>query len=278
MSEPPARYQLQGATNHRKWAREFKTEALAEGVWDVFSGIYVAPLSPDPADYGLDAASPPGTPSKNNAPDTPTKKAPGGKGRQTIGPDDIRAFIDAAASAEADKRKGIDYASRIQLFRYQLDDYDKGRRMVGKALALLRLWVHPALRSQLEVFRDPKEAYDHLLSRYAVSEERAKEIAESKFESIVQIDYRNVQDYVNAIEEAVQDLGDAGIDVPDPRVISKIIRGLNESYALFVSQYHLLREFNDKFLELDFVITQLLTHENTFQLAERRNNNMRGAP
>ena len=37
--------------------------------------------------------------------------------------------------------------------------------------------MHDSLRGQLEAFDDPKEAYDHLLTRRSVTDARARDMA-----------------------------------------------------------------------------------------------------
>ena len=79
---------------------------------------------------------------------------------------------------------------------------------------------------QLESFTDPKTAYDHLVTKYSVTDARAREMAENQLNSIFITRYATAQDYINAIENAKQDIIEAGGYCDDPMMISTIIRGL----------------------------------------------------
>lgn len=155
----------------------------------------------------------------------------------------------------------------MTLYKFALDEYDKGRKIVATSMALLITWVHASLRGQLEAFDDPKDAYDHLIARYSVTDARAREMAETQFNGIYASRFGTVQDYINAIENSAQDIKEAGGYCDDPMLISKIIRGLkgHPTFKDFATQYHLLRDIDPKFEDLDHVITQLLTFESTNQ-------------
>ena len=277
----PANYdQLQGKRNARAWKRQFKVAALGKGVWDVFNGIYTAVTCPDPKDYGLENAQAIATStstaenSQASAADASTtenstkvdKDTKGKrKARTTLGPEEVNEFIKQAATSAADQKKGLDFNSRMTLYKFTLDEYDKGRKTIATAMALLITWVHASLRGQLESFDDPKAAYDHLVTRYSVTDARAREMAENQFNSVYISRFPSAQDYINAIENAKQDILEAGGYCDDPMMISKIIRGLRGQpmYKDFATQYHLLRDIDPKFEDLDHVITQLLTFESS---------------
>ncbi|KAI4115048.1 MAG: hypothetical protein LQ338_007915 [Usnochroma carphineum] len=265
--EPSSYDQLQGKRNARAWKRQFKVAALGKGVWDVFTGIYTAVACPDAKDYGLenaqaDATAPATQLSEDEKNDKGKRKA-----RTTLGPEEIGDFIKNAAASAAEQKKGLDFNSRMTLYKFTLDEYDKGRKIVATAMALLINWVHASLRGQLEAFVDPKEAYDHLVARYSVTDARAREMAENQFNNIYISRFGSAQNYINAIENAAQDIKEAGGYCDSPMLISKIIRGLrgHPTFKDFATQYHLLRDIDTKFEDLDHVITQLLTFESTNQ-------------
>ena len=259
--EPSNSDQLQGKRNARAWKRQFKVAALGKGVWDVFNGIYTAVTCPDPKDYGLENAQENATKLTNDQKDDKGKR----KARTTLGPEEINDFIQQAALSAADQKKGLDFGSRMTLYKFTLDEYDKGRKTIAIAMALLITWVHSSLRGQLESFDDPKKAYDHLITRYSVTDARAREMAENQFNGIYVTRFSSAQDYINAIENAKQDILEAGGYCDDAMMISKIIRGLrgHPMYKDFATQYHLLRDIDTKFEDLDHVITQLLTFESS---------------
>ena len=267
--EPISSDQLQGKRNARSWKRQFKVAALGKGVWDVFNGIYSAVACPDPKDYGLQNAQQDATEVSSSHTDDEKSKIEDGKGkrkaRATLGPDEIQDFIRKSAETAVEQKRGLDFKSRMTLYKFTLEEYDKGRKTIATAMALLIVWVHPSLRGQLETFTDPKEAFDHLLSRYSVTDARAREMAENLFNGIYVTRFISAQNYINAIENAQQDILEAGGYCDSTMMISKIIRGLrgHPMYKDFATQYHLLRDIDDKFNDLDHVITQLLTFESS---------------
>lgn len=274
--EPSNYDQLQGKRNARAWKRAFKVAALGKGVWDVFNGIYTAVACPDPKDYGLENAQ-----SKATAQRDEDGKVEKGKrkGRTTLGPEEVNEFIKQAAESASDQKKGLDFSSRMTLYKFTLDEYDKGRKIIATAMALLITWVHGSLRGQLEAFSDPNEAYHHLVTRYSVTDARAREMAENQFNSIYVTRFTSAQDYINAIENSKQDILEAGGYCDDPMMISKLIRGLrgHPMYKDFATQYHLLRDIDPKFEDLDHVITQLLTFESSnFPEPDFRNSSATG--
>lgn len=268
MVEPHLSEQLQGKRNARAWKRQFKIAALGKGVWDVFTGVFFETASPDPDDYGLHGSGPNITTSASDDGKAPEALAnlqrskSRRNGRSTLGPEDVLGIIQESAEQG---RKGLDFSGRMALYKFNLDEYDKSRKIVATAMALLLTWVHPSLRSQLEDFTDPRLAYEHLVARYSVTDARAREMSENKFSLISIGQYRTAQDYVNAIENAARDITEAGGYCDDAMIISKIIRGLGNHYTYkhFATQYHLLRDIDSKFEELDHVITQLLTFESS---------------
>lgn len=261
--EPTSYEQLQGKRNARTWKRQFKVAALGKGVWDVFTGVFFAAECPDPEDYGLHGSGPNvSTDDSDHDKAEMTQARKPKRTRATLGPEDVLNIIETATTQQA---RGVDFSGRMTLYKFNLDEYDKSRRVMASALALLMTWVHPSLRSQLESFTDPKQAYDHLVARYSVTDARAREMAEDKFNSFVINHFGSAQDYVNAVENAAADIMEAGGHCDDAMIISKVLRGLSNHpiYRDFATQYHLLRDIDARFEEKDHVITQLLTFESS---------------
>ncbi|KAK4893497.1 hypothetical protein LTR27_008179 [Elasticomyces elasticus] len=248
--------------------RNFKVAALSKGVWDVFSGVFAEAECPDPADYDLhnadaNARGKGAATALASDPTDPIKK----KTRTTLGPDDIAKLVAAQAQASDNHSKGIDFSGRITLYKFALDEYDKSRKVIATAMALLITWVHPSLRGQLEHWVSPKPAYEHLVARYSITDARAREMADAKFNSIFMLSFRNAQDYINAIENAQSDVLEAGGYCDEPMMISKTIGGLKDHpvYNEFATLYYMLRGMDAKFEVLDHVITELLTFESNNQ-------------
>ena len=57
-------------------------------------------------------------------------------------PEHVSELIKQAADTAAEQKQGIDYNSRLTLYKFTLDEYDKGRKVIATAMALLITWVH----------------------------------------------------------------------------------------------------------------------------------------
>lgn len=296
----PSKWQLlRGKENARQWKRDFKVAAMAKGVQDVFTGIFKPSPVPNPKDYGLekdgapsddtvkfimvvDVEDPSSSADKGLGKNVPGqqkrkekrviekprseltddellayKKYQKSLARETLNPDQIHAIVNATNAVQ----EGLEFSGRLAIYKFNLDEYDKSRRIINTAMALLMTWVDPSLRAQMEPFDDPKDAYDFMLDRYTVSDARAHEMATNNFEKLYVAQFNSVQQYVNAIENAREDILDAGGICNDTMVINKIIRGLSGPFKPFVTQYHMLQEMVGMSFGIDAVITQLLTFE-----------------
>lgn len=60
MSSPTESQQLKGKSNARAWKEAFKIAAMSKGYWDVFTGVFVPVVAPDPALYKLTEKLPAG--------------------------------------------------------------------------------------------------------------------------------------------------------------------------------------------------------------------------
>jgi len=269
MIEPTIGQQLKGKANARRWRDNFKVAAHAKGVWDVFSGVFEPVDPPDPKAFGLPSAIHQWTNESNN--DEPQLPADGNKSKEnkekarakarpSLLPDEISKMIAAGTAAQA---TSADLSAKLAMFKFQLDEYDKGRKVHDTAMALLYVWVHESLRPQLAQFEHARQAYIWLLERYSISDVRALEVATNEFELTGIANFRTVQEYVNAIEAARADIIDAGGYCDNKMTINKIIRGLSGPYNEFVTQFHMLQEIDPNSGDLDHVITQLLTFEST---------------
>jgi hypothetical protein len=166
---------------------------------------------PDADDYGFAYnQTSDKTPKNNPATETAGSSAGDGKKKEkerrrtrgTIGPDEIKQFVKQSAEAATDASKGQDFAGKMALYKFNLDEYDKGRKIISTAMALLITWIHASLRGQLEAFDDPKKAYDYLVGQYDITDAQARELAENQFSAIYATRYPNAQDYINAIKNS----------------------------------------------------------------------------
>lgn len=110
---------------------------------------------------------------------------------------------------------------------------------------------------------------------------RALDLALSRFENTTLEKHKNVQEYLNQLESYRMDIMDAGGNLDEPQITSKIIRGLSSKFSPFVDQCYFLQgtsafadgsiyditsrlltfesKHNDLFLDICFVIR--ITHD-----------------
>lgn len=253
---------LRGQQNFIRWARDFQVVAQARGLWDVISGRERAHAPPNADDYGFtevdegeDITAP--TNEEDNGKEEATdsfqeeehdvttltpvkvrKGTPSGRrsARFSLMPHEIEELLEAnkaetarskerAGPSESTKNKAstMDFSTRLSLYKFNLEAYEKSRKKLHQAMALLVCWVDPTIRGRLQHYQDPRNAWVYLQSQYRMSDVRALEIAWNQFDRINISRCKNAQDYLNEIENARQDITDANGMCTDEMIISKIV-------------------------------------------------------
>ncbi|KAK4894815.1 hypothetical protein LTR27_006936 [Elasticomyces elasticus] len=112
--------------------------------------------------------------------------------------------------------------------------------------------------------------YKFCLDEYKVSDTRALEVARAAFQLPHISKYHNAQNFISALENARDDILDAGGYCDEPMVVEKLMSSLlgpnnTGPYKDFVTNYYLLREMGYMNIDLSSVTTSLLTFESTLQ-------------
>ncbi|KAK5124189.1 hypothetical protein LTR85_001892 [Meristemomyces frigidus] len=179
--------------------------------------------------------------------------------RDTLGPDQVQALIEKG-SKDASKTT-LDFNSRLNLYKFNLDQYEKFRTREKLARALLMYWVQPTIRASIRCFTSPSDIWTYLHQQYRLSPARAFEIANAHFEQLHLTNFSNVQDFINELFSAQQDILDADGSCSDALLVSKMMRSLTPPFKQFVAQYHYTLDMFDDSPSLAQMTARLLTYE-----------------
>ena len=282
---------LKGQVNYLQWWRDFQVVAQAKGFFDIITGREAIYAPPNPSDFGFDeveeveniedvnsSEGPKGpiiVDGKIIKPDTKeeevvekTKKSR--RGRFSLTPHELSSIRDEASSSQAKETTGsthkkLDFSSRLALYKFNLDAYEKSHKRVHQAMALLVYWVDPVIRGRLQSYVEPFAAVKYLESQYKMSEVRLQESAANNFEHIHLSKCRGVQDFLNKIENARQDILDSGGMCTEGMIISKIMRSLTPQFNPFVDHYHFFRDNDPSTLDLAQMTARILTFESDLE-------------
>ena len=275
---------LRGQQNFACWSRDFQIVAQAKGLWDVITGFESPIEQPSIDDYdfasGLNHAkideSIAGPSTGNDTPERESKiRTESGKRRRnrktTLGPEEVMKLQrDAADEHSGDispipTKPILDFQSKLALYKFNLDAFEKNQKKLNQAMALIVCWVDPTIRGRLQQYYMPHNAWLYLISQYKMSDVRALELALDRFEQITISKCKNAQDYLNELESSQQDILDAGGDCSDQAIISKMVQGLSNQYSRFVDNYHFFRDNDMAATDLNQMTSRLLTFESDLQ-------------
>ncbi|KAJ9503801.1 hypothetical protein H2202_000940 [Exophiala xenobiotica] len=143
------------------------------------------------------------------------------------------------------------------------------RLAAEQGLALLLLWVHPALRSKIEHQSKPRAAWNVLKICYKMDADLAIQFARLKARSLRLQDCENMADYLNQHQLVFQDHMDAG----DPRelkiLVKCIVDGLGPKYTNFLEGSEIKHHID--WSDIPALTGQLLLFEYKLGMEERMN-------
>jgi hypothetical protein len=130
---------------------------------------------------------------------------------------DVEAFL-----------KGSPYDLHIRVidFEFALEEYKDNKTRVSGARALLARWVDPPISYEVLEKKTPKDAYDHILTTYKLSDERSLEIAEKRVIDLSFDTTAGLTVFLNELKLLQDDIKDAGGIFTDKQFIDKVIRSL----------------------------------------------------
>ena len=209
--------------------------------------------------------------------------------RKTLTPADISNIMNQTASGEEPGEEKISGPSvvsqektltstsvisaekqyRLALYRFNLEAYERSEKRVHQAMTLLVYWVDSTIRERLQFYTNSVQAFFYLQTQYRMIEVRLQEAAQDKFERIHLSKCKDIQSYLNHIEEARQDILDFGEWIAEETIISKIMRGLTREYDQFVNNYHYFRDTDSNIVDVTQMTARLLTFDADLQ--QRKN-------
>ncbi|KAI9848264.1 MAG: hypothetical protein M1837_000528 [Sclerophora amabilis] len=212
---------LKGQDNYTRWKRDFKCLAQVNGVWRLITGERPILPKPNRGEYQYLGSFQPGQKTTT----TTTKEA----------------AEEGEEEAEVGTSEVSDLHRRIAECEYTLDleQYEKNKRLVRLASALIVYGLDPAIRDDVPRFDAPPDAWKWIESRYKMPDARARHIAYARLNELKLVSCVSLSDYLNQLEMCRQDIQDAGGQYPDERLISRIISGLPPSYRPFIMMYRL---------------------------------------
>ena len=207
---------LLGPVNYTRWHRTFKVDAIAENLWNLFTGqeeikkLPTRPILPQQTDT---------------------------LGRTRSG--DI-----LAQSAAADLLKDAISLYTLQVSEYKLDrdEYESQQKRSAKAQGLIAKRIDPALRAGLETCTTPKQSFDYVMKLCKLSDSRALDVALQGMETLRYDDCTGMTDFINRLELYRLDIKDLDNEYSVDKLISRILRGLPQQYDNFIDSYHIHQE------------------------------------
>jgi hypothetical protein len=184
---------LRGKVNFITWKRDFEREAKAYDVLDLFTGNEKI-LEKPRTEYYIDN-------------------------------DDEKDINGAHTIASTQKTLKSFQANTL---RYTIDynNWKSNRDSLRTANKLLNAWVSDSIRIEVETAHNAKEAYDLIVSRYRVSEERARDDLLSEMRKLTIDDCDNETDYLNRLRRFKSDLAGVDYKLTDGLYVTALLGGL----------------------------------------------------
>ena len=200
---------LRGKVNFVTWKRDFEREAKAYDVLDLFTGNEKV-LEKPRTEYYIDN-------------------------------DDEKDLNGANTIASTQKTLKSFQANTL---RYTIDynNWKSNRDSLRTASKLLNDWVSDGIRIEVEYTRNAKEAYNLIVSRYTVSDERARDDLLSEMKKLTIDDCANVTDYLNKLRRFKSDLARVDYKLTDRLYVTTLLEGLGgRKWAAFKEKWDTIR-------------------------------------
>jgi hypothetical protein len=197
---------LRGKINFIAWRHDFQRAAKAHGVSDIFNGRDDMLSRPKTEDY--------------------------------IDTDDEKDLNTIAATQKS--LKGF-HASTLR-YNIEYNNWRSHKEDLRVANKLLYSWVSESIKIEIETANNPKDAYDLIVSRYKVSDERARDELLSEMRHLTIDDCKDITDYLNKLRRIKSDLKSVGYTLTDGLYVTAVLDGLdNKKWALFKKEWHTIR-------------------------------------
>jgi len=197
---------LRGKVNFITWRNEFWREARAHDVLELFIGDEEVLEKPKREDY--------------------------------IDDDDDKDTITIASTQKTLKN------FHANTLRYTIDynNWKSNRDSLRTANKLLNAWVSDSIRIEIERAENAKEAYDLIVARYRVSDERARDDLLSELRRLTIETCDDVSDYLNKLRRLKSDLAGVDYKLTDGLYATALLDGLDDKkWASFKEKWETIR-------------------------------------
>ncbi|KAJ5749394.1 hypothetical protein N7533_006422 [Penicillium manginii] len=252
MDEVKPDRQLKGKTNFISWKREFERAARANDVLEFLTGEEVVPPKPNKDEYFLKVL------------DAETRRS---------------TRIKKSLSPTTDDENETDDGQAVVLttnntLRWQIDynDHKAAKDKMKLATKLLDTWITDGIKIEVEDCADAKEAYDFIKKRYAVTNERARDILLNRLNDLKLDNCLSVTDYTNQVRQIKADLKTVKYDMTDDMFATALLHGLPPSYRGFKEKYDWIRSMRpEDSPDLDYLFERMHVEEmHQLQIKEER--------
>jgi gag-polypeptide of LTR copia-type/GAG-pre-integrase domain len=231
-------------TNVVTWKRQFKSLAIAKGVWGFFDGT-------------IEIKDAPIRPTKPNAEP----------------PRDLRDNPTALQAFREQLRQQMDeYNLDVQEYKLELAEYESNAKRKETAHSLLTATVNPSLRT-LSDAQSPKENYDDIVSIFKLDQHRALDLAWTTFNRLALASFKSMAEFINALTEAMLDIKELkplGWDFPDDLLRQKLLNGLTPDYDDFVRHFYMMESDPTLSIDLAGIFPMLLAEESRLKEDRRK--------
>jgi hypothetical protein len=197
---------LRGKVNFITWKREFEREAKAHEVLDLFTGEEEILEKPQKGDY--------------------------------IDDDEDKDSITIASTQKTLKN------FHANTLRYTIDynNWKSNRDSLRTANKLLNAWLCESICIEIETAKNAKEAYDMVIARYKINNERARDDLLSEMRKLHIDDCNSVTEYLNKLRRFRSDLAGVDYDLTDGLYVTSLLDGLdNKKWGPFKDKWDTIR-------------------------------------
>ncbi|KAG9196947.1 hypothetical protein G6514_002749 [Epicoccum nigrum] len=166
------------------------------------------------------------------------------------------------------KPKKEEYFGNALRWQIKYNEHKKAKEDIKLASKLLHAWVSDSIAIEIEDCTNAKEAYDLIQTRYAVSNERARDNLLTRLNGVRLDDYPSVTAYTNQVRQIKADLKTVKYDMTDDMFATAILYSLPSNFSDFKEKYNWIRSTRpNNPPDLDYLYERLLVEE--MRLAQR---------
>lgn len=158
--------------------------------------------------------------------------------------------VNKATAGLGNTSSSIPHVVDITLVKLQYDEaykaWQENKEKVKDAAILIDEWVSDDIKIELEDMNTHVQSYKHIVEKYQVSNERAREILLQKASDLKLENFDSMQEHLNTHRLTASDLKKVEQTYIDNQMLSNILLGLPETYDSFKQYYRLWRPRDGK--------------------------------